>query len=83
VLASYEGQPKTCYGYGETGHLCQVCPKRRRLGVAATKEPTASWADIAANGTRSTRFDHEGKWEEAAQQNEQEDQAGESREEKG
>ena len=25
--------------------------------VATTKEPKASWADIAASGTRSTRYD--------------------------
>ena len=29
--------------------------KRRRVGVAATQRSTTSWADIAANGTRSQR----------------------------
>jgi hypothetical protein len=42
VLASYEGQPMTSNGSGEPGHLYQIFPKRRRLGIAATKEPTAS-----------------------------------------
>jgi len=57
VLVSYEGQPTTCYGCGETGHFYQVCPKRRRVGVATTKEPRVSWADIAACRTRSPRCD--------------------------
>ena len=30
TLISYEGQPTTCYGCNETGHLYQVCPQRRR-----------------------------------------------------
>ena len=49
-LVSYEGEPTTCYGCGETGHFNQVCPKRRRVGVATTKEPTVSWTDIAVSG---------------------------------
>jgi hypothetical protein len=27
TLISYEGQPKTCYGCNETGHLYQECPR--------------------------------------------------------
>ena len=57
MLESHEGQPTTCYGCGETGHFYQVCPKTRRVRVAATKEPRVSWADIAASGTRSPRSD--------------------------
>ena len=53
-LVSCEGQPTTCYGCDETGHFNQVCPKRRRVWVETTKEPTASWADIAVNGNRDT-----------------------------
>ena len=41
-LGSYERQPTTCYGCGETGHFNQVYPKRRRVGVTTTKEPTVS-----------------------------------------
>ena len=29
VLLSYEGQPDTCYGYGEIGHVLQGCLDRR------------------------------------------------------
>jgi hypothetical protein len=31
-LVSYEGQPTTCYGCNETGHIYQVSPSRRRGG---------------------------------------------------
>jgi len=48
VLASYDGQPLTCYGCGDTGHVYQVCPKRRRTGRALTNETTTAWVDIAA-----------------------------------
>ena len=56
-LVSYEGQPVTCCGCGETGHLNQVCPKRRRVGVETTKDHTVSWADIAVSGNRSPMSD--------------------------
>ena len=26
---SYDGEPVTCYGCGDSGHINQVCPKRR------------------------------------------------------
>jgi len=56
-LVPYEGQPTTCNGCGETGHFNQVCPKRRRVGIETTKEPTVSWTDIAVIGNRSPRSD--------------------------
>jgi len=74
-LVSYEGQPMTCYGCGDTGHLYQFCPKRRRVAVAATQRPITSWADIAINGTRSHR-PHDAEEERATQQSEQENQGG-------
>jgi len=54
-LESYEGQPTTSYGCGETGHFNHVCPKRRRVGVETTKEPKVSWADKAVSGNMSPK----------------------------
>jgi len=70
-LVSYEGQPTTCYGCGETGHFNQVCPKRQRVGVETTKEPTVSWADIAVSGNRRPKSDGAVKEKEADQQSSQ------------
>jgi hypothetical protein len=33
VLISYEGQPSTCYGCGEVGHLYHSCPARQTTGT--------------------------------------------------
>ena len=70
-LVSYERQLTTCYGCSETGHFNQVFPKRQRMGVATTKEPTVSWSDIAVSGTRSPRSDGGVKEEEEDQQSTQ------------
>ena len=52
VLAVYDGQIQTCYGCGETGHLCIVCTRRRRAGQPSTNEPTF-WATIAARAPQT------------------------------
>jgi len=57
VLVFYEGEPSTCYGCGEAGHLYLVCPRRRKVAPAESMEPTTSWADIAARGYRSPTND--------------------------
>lgn len=59
VLVSYDGQPMTCYGCNETGHLYNVCPIRRRVRETVPTAAAASWADIAAGGTRKTRIENE------------------------
>jgi hypothetical protein len=49
ALISYEGQPTTCHGCNETGHLYQVCPQRRaKLSEETTT--TTSWVDVAGKG---------------------------------
>jgi hypothetical protein len=51
ALISYEGQPTTCYGCNEIGHLYIVCPHRKRARAADMRDTRTSWADVAAKGT--------------------------------
>jgi hypothetical protein len=53
ILISYEGQPTTCYGCKETGHLYQTCPRRRRVRESANAAIPTSWAEAAARGTEN------------------------------
>ena len=46
VLISYEGQPPTCYGCNEQGHLNQDCPHRRQAGAQREDTHKTSWANI-------------------------------------
>jgi hypothetical protein len=50
VLVSYEGQPMTCYGCNDTGHLYHACPLRRSVQETRPTTATSSWADIATRG---------------------------------
>jgi hypothetical protein len=50
VLVSFEGLPRTCYGCGDTGHMHQACPSRRREANKTVEPNTRSWAHILANG---------------------------------
>ena len=46
VLLSYEGQPPTCYGCGESGHMYQGCPARHKKGTKRTSAMAATYASI-------------------------------------
>jgi hypothetical protein len=48
VLVSYDGQPTTCYGCGETGHIYPTCPRRQRRTTLPSITPV-TYASIAAN----------------------------------
>jgi hypothetical protein len=50
ALVSYEGQPETCYGRGETDHMYQVCPKRRSVTPRRTDAAGHTWAQLTAAG---------------------------------
>jgi hypothetical protein len=43
ALVSYEGQPQTCYGCGETDHMYQMCPKRRRAKPNRNDSSGPTW----------------------------------------
>jgi hypothetical protein len=50
ALISYEGQPTTCFGCNEIGHLYQVCPNRRHTGAVDPRAARKSWAEVATTG---------------------------------
>ena len=52
AIISYDGQPPTCYRCNETGHQQLECPRRKRLGLTNTTQPTQTWADIVSNKTQ-------------------------------
>jgi hypothetical protein len=48
VLLSYDGQPATYYGCGETGHIFVTCSKRQYRVPAASTTQRESYAAITA-----------------------------------
>jgi len=48
ALTSYDGQPQTCYGCGDTEHMYHVCPKRRAAKTTALAPVDHTWANIVA-----------------------------------
>jgi hypothetical protein len=46
VLLSYEGQPMTCYGCGEVGHLYSNCNKRRTMKTGNQLHQQTTYATI-------------------------------------
>jgi hypothetical protein len=55
VLITYDGQPITCYGCNETGHLYGECPYRRTAPPTRKTPQTDTWAQILANGSQTKR----------------------------
>jgi hypothetical protein len=50
VLVSYEGQPVTCFGCHEAGHLLRQCPYRRPRSAGVSVERAATWAAAVNRG---------------------------------
>ena len=75
VLVLYDAQPSTCYGCGNTGHIYQACPRRRRVrGVVDETAPT-TWANVAASGQRRQELLGEGKREDTNREDDTENRA--------
>jgi hypothetical protein len=49
VLFSYDGQPATCYGCGNAGHVFLHCPTRQGLNRTRTQSRPASYANVLTN----------------------------------
>jgi hypothetical protein len=54
VLISYDGQPITCYGCGDTGHLYPTCPRRQRRAPLPSPTTTVTYATVAATMPQSS-----------------------------
>jgi hypothetical protein len=48
ALTSYDGQPQTCYGCGETDHLFPICPKCKGVTMRPMGTSNHTWAQLAA-----------------------------------
>jgi len=53
ALPSYDGQPVTFYGCGESGHINQACPRRRGRGMVTSDSTPNTWAHVAAKGAHN------------------------------
>jgi hypothetical protein len=56
VLISYDSQPTTCYGCGETGHLYPTCPKRRAKGVEIQGRQPNTYGSAVAIPSSQTQY---------------------------
>ena len=54
VLISYDGQPTTCYGCGETGHIYPTCPRRQRRTQLPPPHAPVTYAAVTATMSHLT-----------------------------
>ena len=52
-MSSYDGQPVTCYGCGDSGHINQACPRRRGGGMVTSDTTPNTLAHVAAKGVHN------------------------------
>jgi len=55
VHISYDGQPTTCYGCGDTGHLYPTCPQRQRRAQLPSPTTPVTHATVAGTMSQSSR----------------------------
>jgi len=53
ALLPYDGQPVTCYGCGDSGHINQAFPRRRRGGMVTSDSTPNTWAHVAGKGAHN------------------------------
>jgi len=53
ALPSYDGQPVTYYGCGDSGHMNQKCPRRRGGGMVTSDSTPNTGAHVAAKGAHN------------------------------
>ena len=54
LLISYDGQPTTCHGCGEPGHLYPTCPRRQRRTQLPPSHAPVKYAALAATMSHLT-----------------------------
>ena len=54
VLISYDGEPTTCHGCGEPGHLYPTCPRRQRRTQLPPSHAPVKYAAVAATMSHLT-----------------------------
>jgi len=53
AIPSYDGQPVTCYGCGDSGYINKVCPKRREGGMVTSDLTPNIWTHVTAKGAQN------------------------------
>ena len=52
VLITYDGQPITCYGCGEVGHMYNACPQRRAQKRDVRPRGPSTYAKVVSTNTQ-------------------------------
>lgn len=55
VLVSYEGQPTTCYGCGEVGHIYPNCPNRQAMTARTNTRQPSTYASTVTKPPTHTQ----------------------------